>query len=132
MDIQKTVSEYLQLQEKSKEIEKRMKALKAEIKPWVEEHGVADSNGSQKVEFSNGDRVELVARSTVKMDEELAVKLFKNLDLDECYDEVISYIINENMVEEKVRDGSISNQQLRDITTVKVTKALYVKGAKAK
>ena len=113
-----------------KEKETILKSIKDELREWLEEHGDVDANGSQKHEFDDGNRIELILRQSINMDVDSAVPILKELNLDSCYREVTTYKLDEQQIEDRFRDGVISQTQLKEMTNVKESKAFYLKGVK--
>lgn len=118
--------EYLDVSSKIKELESLKKHLAEQLKQGAENVGVKDDRGSFYVETESA-LVGKVAKKSIKLNQEKAIKLLREKDLENLIDEVTVYEVNESKLESAIQNGDVSRSELESITDTKVTYAVVVK-----
>lgn len=125
-DVQKMAVEYNDLSLKIKELEDRKKTLADQLKSCAESMGVTDDKGSSYIdgeEFVVG----RIAKHSVKIDQKKGVDLLRKKGLDSCIKEEKVYTVNEHMVEEAVASGDLTEEDVREFTSVNTSYSVSVK-----
>ena len=117
--------EYADISAKIKELETRKKALSDKIKEGAEKYGVKNDKGSYYLEndfFIAGK----VAKKTFKIDQEKAVTVLRNKGLGDVVDVVTIESVNEDKLNNAVKDGRISINEVEDFTKVDTSYSVSV------
>lgn len=131
VDMESLVAEYFGVDAEIKKQTKRKDQIKELARAYVHEYGSEDSKGSFRVEIEAG-KIQDIIRQSVSLDEEKAIELFTDLGLTECLDVVEKVVINEAAVEEAMKTGRLSAEQLQSVVSRKHNFALYIKKPTAK
>lgn len=126
-DLVRMAKEYLDINSKVKKLNDTKKMLSDKIKEATLELGVKDDKGSH---FYENEEVMTgrVAKKSVSLNEEKTFALLKEKGIyDEVVEEVVVQKINEDALESKVMDGTISNEEFEGICDVKVSYSVSVK-----
>ena len=125
-DIGKLGKEYAEISAQIKQLEERKKALAEKIKEGAEQFGVKDDKGSFYLE---NDTVIMgkVAKKSFKIDQDKAITTLKDMDLEDVIDEITTYVVNEDRLQQAVNDKRITLEDVESFTEVKVSYSVSVK-----
>ena len=125
-DYIKLGKDYDELSAQIKELTARKNELSAKIKEGAEKFGVKDDKGSfylESDEFILGK----VCRKSMKLNQSKAKDTLESLGVGDVIDEVTTYTVNEDRLNQAVQDGRVSIDTVRSFTDVKVDYSVSVK-----
>ena len=125
-DYIKLGKDYDELSAQIKEHTARKNELSAKIKEGAEKFGVKDDKGSfylESDEFILGK----VCRKSMKLNQSKAKDTLESLGVGDVIDEVTTYTVNEDRLNQAVQDGRVSIDTVRSFTDVKVDYSVSVK-----
>lgn len=125
-DAQIMAEEYNDLSIKIKELETRKKKLADSLKKCAETIGVVDDKGSSYIDCDTY-VVGRVARKSVKIDQKKGVDLLREKGLDYCIKEETVYTVIESEVEKAVADEELTEDEVREFTSVSTSYSVSVK-----
>ena len=118
--------EYSDLSVKIKELEARKKKLSDILKNCAEAIGVVDDKGSSYIDCDTY-VVGRVAKKSVKIDQEKGVNLLREKGLKKCIDRKVVYTVNEAEVEQAVSREYLTEEEVREFTSVNTSYSVSVK-----
>ena len=125
-DVHKLAEEYDNISKQMKELEAKKKELADKLKNCAESMGVVDDKGSS---YIDGDSYVIgrVARRTVKINQEKGVKILREKGLKKCIDRKVVYTVNEAEVERAVAREDLTEEEVREFTSVSTSYSVSVK-----
>ena len=129
-DLIKVGQEYADISAKSKTLDTKKKELSSIIKDNCEKFGTKDDKGSF---YFESDTLILgkVAKKTLSIKQDEAVKTLKSMGLGDVVDTVTVETVNEDKLQKAVQDKRISLDEVEKFTNVKVTYSVLVKEKEA-
>ena len=127
-DAQLMGEQYLEISEQIKTLEARKKELAERIKDCATKYGVKDDKGSYYCETDTC-VYGRVARKSVKIDQEKAQEVLKKIGREDLIDRVVSYVVNEDRLEEAIQKGDISIKTVEGFTDITTSYSVSVKKA---
>lgn len=124
-DVYFMAQEYNELSAKIKELDSRKKFLSEKIKEGSEMFGVKDDKGSFYLENENY-LMGKVARKSYKIDEEKALPTLKAMGLGDVIDTITTEVVNEDKLNNAVKEGRISLNEVEKFTNVSTTYSVTV------
>ncbi len=124
-DIFAMAKEYSELSAKIKELDARKKVLSDKIKEGAEKFGVKDDRGSFYLESDNF-ILGKVARKSFSIDQDKAVAVLRNKGLGDVVDVVTVETVNENRLDNAVKEGRISINEVEKFTNSSVNYSVSV------
>jgi hypothetical protein len=123
MTVNEAVQEYIQLRKQESFIKERKSYLADIIKADAEKNGVKTDNGSF---YTSNDVAEWgkQAKTSVKLNEERALKLIKERGLVNCIK--VTELVDEDSLEEAIKCGEVTMDEFESITDRKVTYSVSV------
>ena len=124
-DYGKFAEEYNDISSKMKELDARKKHLAEVLKDAAEKVGVKDDKGSYYCDCDNF-IFGRVAKHSVKLDEEKAKTYLREHKMENMIEKVVSYVVNEEMLSEAVKDGRISQEDFESLCNVTTSYSVSV------
>lgn len=123
IDIGNLVAEYAELRERKGIIEDRLKQLADIIKDYSYKNGEKDSKGSyycSNDDFTFG----ALARPKITIDTDGLIEYLKKAGYSEAYKKEINYVINEEVLNNLVKNGEIEEETLKGFATTEMRYAI--------
>ena len=125
-DFRTMAEQYIAVSKKIKALEEEKKRLSDNLKKGAEKYGVKDDKGSFYCETESC-IFGRVAKKTMKINQEKAVKDLTDLGMGDLIDEVIVRTVNTDRLENAVQSGKLSFDVVEGFTDVTTSYSVSVK-----
>ena len=125
-DVLKMAEDYNNISKQIKMLESKKKELSDKLKQGAESYGVQDDKGSYfcgNEDFMCGN----VAKRSVSLDMDKAVKLLQKNGLNDLIEEKIVQTVDEKKLEKAVMDGTITDEEFNSIMNDRVSYSVSVR-----
>lgn len=123
------LGEYFQRDDIMKELSKLQDAIKGQAREYAIINGTPDSKGTVKIDLPEG-KIQLIVRESVSLDEDKTVEFLRSHGFDKAV--CLKPMVDEEVVAELFREGSISIDDMRELVVKKSNTALYLRKPKSK
>ena len=125
-DILSLGREYDEINSQLKVLNDRKKVLSDLIKEGAEKFGVKDDKGSYYLE-SDEFVLGKVAKKTMRLNQDKARETLESMGLGDTIDEVTTYVVNEDRLNQAVADKRITLDEVKSFTDIKTDYSVSVK-----
>ena len=125
-DAQKMGKQYLDLSEQIKVLEAKKKELAEKLKECATHYGVKDDKGSYYCETETC-IYGRVAKKSVRIDQAKAVNTLNKMGRSDLVEQVVTYQVNEDKLEEAIQKGEVSIDTVESFTDINTSYSVSVK-----